>query len=750
MNPERLSETAVSPTRSGTRITYWLAALFLLLGLAVCVGTFRLVAADHQAVHDNAVRGAVLLADSYALHLKQALSDTDVLARFVAFESQGTHPLSLKEMVARRLIEPGDATLVTIADVGGWQTESWPATPASRIVLADRAHFVAQQNHPDTGLYIGAPVVGRISGQWTLQLSRRINRPDGAFAGVVVISKSPDFLSAGFISSANVGAHGIGAVFRWNDVLLSRTDAAAGTTADGPALNVYDPRSRGSTWEGPDPVTDQARIYARQSVPGYPLVALIGLAEADVYRHHLARAHVYFAVGGLILCALLVAAVPTILYARDLASRNAITREMAETDALTGLGNRHKLAAFLQARLDGSSNEPVALLAIDLHRFGQVNETMGYDVGDALLRQVADRVRCIAGHTAVAARTGGDEFMIGLHGGGASSLALAAARALIDQFAVAFGLRGRTYPLRVSIGIASTELGACDSATLRANATAAMDVAKKSTRRSGHSEYAIYSQLMADTASRELGTMDGLVNALNNGGLSIRLMPVITLANRRQTGVMSELFWRSPQAGLMHESCFMGIARRKGLAYALQSHALREASGALARHERSSRRDLALHVRISAALLADSNTIPDLTSLPLPPDRLRLILYDFTPDQLSDSTLAKIVELRKQGASAFLEINHGGECSLDIFSHLTLDGLFISPALLRHVPANRSASAIARALITLCGELGLRPLVGGVDSKAQYDWLPAAAGLECFGAYLGGTLRAADLDIVSG
>lgn len=751
MNSERCSDIPNRTTRTTTRITYWIAALFLLLGIAVAVATYGLIASDYRTVRANAMGRVALLAESYAIHLKQAVSDTDVFARFVAFESRGAHRLSLKEMVAQQLIEPGDATRVTIADISGWTTESWPTSslPAP-VVLNDRAHFVAHRNNPNAGFYIGPPVIGRISHQWSLPLSRRINHPDGSFAGVVVISKSPDFLSKGFISGADVGPNGIGAVFRSDGTLLSRTDAAGVTSPDGPALLSYDPQSRDGTWESADPVTNEPRIYASKAVAGFPLIAVVGLSEADVYRRHIAREQVYLAIGGLILCALLAAAVPTILYARYVVSRNAITRDMAETDALTGLGNRHKLAAFLQSHLDGASAEPVALLAIDLHRFGQVNDTMGYDIGDALLRQVADRIRRVAGRAAVAVRTGGDEFVIGLHGGGAPSLALGVARTLIDQFAVAFGLCGRTYPLRLSVGIASTEMGARDSATLRANATAAMDVAKKSTRRSGHSEYAIYSQSMADHATRELGTMDGLVNALNNGGLSIRLMPVLALGTRTQTGVMSELFWKNAQGELVHESSFMGIARRKGLAYALQSHTLQEASRALALDEHAARQKLTLHVRISAALMTDANTIPDLASLPLPPEQLRLIFYDLAAEQPSNATLSKIVELRHHGACVFLEIVTGSECSLDIFDQLPVDGLFLAPALMRHVPANRSASAIAHGLITLCGDLGLRLLVGGIDSKAQYEWLPQAVALECFGSYLCSPLQGNDFDIVCG
>lgn len=750
MNSERFSDISDSTIRISSRVTYSIAAFFLLLGLAVGAATYRLVSTDYQTVRTNALHNATLLADSYAIHLKQTINDTDVLARFIAFESQGAHPQSLNEMVAEQLIEPGDATLVTIADLNGAPTESWPMSPPSRVVLTDMAHFVAHESNPNAGLFIGAPVIGRISRQWTLQLSRRINHPDGSFAGVVVIFKSPDYLSAGFISSADVGAHGIGAVFRSDGALLSRTNAAGGTSADGPALASYDPQSHDGAWEGSDPVTNEPRIYARRAVPRFPLIAVVGLSGTDVYSHHIAREYVYLAFGGLILAVLLVAAIPTILYARNVVSRHAITRDMAETDALTGLGNSHKLAAFLQARLDGSPTEPIALVAIDLHRFGQVNETMGHDVGDALLRQAADRIRRAAGRASVTVRTGGDKFAIGLHGTDASPLALAVARALIDQFAAAFGLRGRTYPLRISVGIASTEMGARDGATLGANATAAMDVAKRSTRRSGRSEYAIYSQCMADNATRELGTMDGLVNALNNGGLSIRLMPVVAHGSRRQTGVISELFWKSPQAGLVHESSFMSIARRKGLAYALQSHTLQEASRALALDERASQQNLALHVRISAALLADSNAIPDISSQKLPPEGLRLILYDVTADQLSDSTRSKIVELRQQGAAVFLQIDTGGECSLELLDLLAIDGVFLSPSLLQHVPANRSANAIALGLITMCRDLGLRILVGGIDSKAQYEWLPAAAGLECFGSYLSSGLQCSDFDIVCG
>jgi diguanylate cyclase len=750
MNSACFSDNTGRTIRISNRVTYSIAAFFLLLGLAVGAATYRLVSADYETVRTNALHNAGLLADSYALHLRQSIKDTDVLARFIAFESQGSHPQSLKEMVAEQVIEPGDVTLVTIADLKGEPTDSWPTSLPSPLVLTDRAHFVAHESNPNAGLFIAAPVIGGISGQWTLEHSRRINHPDGSFAGVVVISKSPGYLSAGFISSADVGTHGIGAVFRSDGALLSRTDAAGVTSADGPALVSYDPQSRDGAWEGRDPVTNEPRIYARRAVPDFPLIAVVGLSGTDVYSHRIAREHVYLAIGALILVVLLIAAIPAILYARNVVSRHAITRDLAETDDLTGLGNSHKLAAFLRAFIDGLPTEPVALVAIDLHRFGQVNETMGHDVGDALLRQAADRIRRAAGPASVRVRTGGDKFVIGLHGTDASPLAITVARALIDQFAAAFGLRGRTYPLRISVGIASTEMGTRDAATLRANATAAMDVAKKSTRRSGHSEYAVYSQCMADNATLELGTMDGLVTALNNGGLSIRSMPVVLHGSRKQTGVMSELYWNKPEAGFVHESSFMTIARRKGLAYALQSHTLQEAGRALALDERARQQNLALHVRISAALLADSNAIPDMASLQLSPDRMRLILYDITPDQLSDATRSKIFELRQQGAAVFLQIDTGGECSLDLLEKLAFDGLFLSPSLFQHVPANRRANAIVHGLITMCRDLGLRILVGGIDSKEHYEWLPATPGLECFGSYLSSALQGSDVDIVCG
>ncbi|WP_323123187.1 bifunctional diguanylate cyclase/phosphodiesterase [Burkholderia alba] len=736
MASEHSEEIRNETRRATTRVMCLIAGFFVLLGVAAGLITLRIISADYETVRSNAFQKADLLAESYATHLRQAINDTDVLARFVAFESKSTHPLTINEMVSQQLITPGDARLVTVTDANGLVTQTWPAPLAHRVYLTDRPHYVIHKNNPDTGLYVGTPVVGRISGEWTIQFSRRINNPDGSFGGVVVISKPPTFIFAGAINSASIGPMGTAVVFRSDGTFLVRADATAPVALDGPTLRSYGPEADDEVWEGNDPVTSSPRIFAKQAVPGYPLVTIIGLSDSDVYHEYIRRRNVYLATCVLLIFALIVAAICTILYVRNILSRNFASRALAETDALTGLGNRHKLQAFLNSHIEQSSVVPIALLSIDLNRFGQVNEAMGYEVGDALLRQVASRIGRAASTAAVVARTGGDEFVIGLRGAEAHSRALGIARTLIDQFAVAFGLRGRTYPVQISVGIASTVMGAKDSTTLRANANAAMDIAKKSARTSGHSEYVVYSQSMADSATQELAMMDGLVHALNHGGLSIKFVPVFAKEDSRQVGALSELLWQRSGKELVHESSFMDLARKKGLAYSLQSYALHEASRAIAVEGQATGEDMVLYVRMSIDLLASYTVVPDLNALELPANRLRLVLYDVISGPLSDVTVLQLRELRQHGALIYLQVSSGAECSLDLLHQVTVDGILLAAPTVQLIPADRAATAIARGLIATCMDMGLHILVGGVDSQAQYELLPPGGRIEYFGSYI--------------
>ncbi|HYH40121.1 MAG TPA: diguanylate cyclase, partial [Azospirillum sp.] len=260
----------------------------------------------------------------------------------------------------------------------------------------------------------------------------------------------------------------------------------------------------------------------------------------------------------------------------EMRRKDETLRYQAYHDALTGLANRALLLDRLEQALSFArrAGSPVAVLFLDLDRFKLVNDSLGHEIGDELLKTAAMRMTACVGTDDTLARTGGDEFAVVRPDAGSTSEVAHLAERLIAALAEPFVLRGHTVHLGASIGIGLFPQDGGDAAALLRNVDAAMFTAKAA----GRNTFRFCDSGMNRRALERLDLEASLRRAVPNGELELHYQPQIALGpGRALRGVEALMRWRHPQRGLVPPADFIPLAEETGLIGALGDWALQEA-----------------------------------------------------------------------------------------------------------------------------------------------------------------------------
>ena len=199
-----------------------LPALTVLILAVLWVTILMRLRVEKAAVLHDARVAAGTVASALDTHTLKTIHDVDTIALLVKYGYESSpDTFDLKKYQAYGLITADTALQVTLAGADGHVIAS--TIPFSGAIdLSDRKHFRVHRERPDVGLFLSEPLIGRISRQWSIQATRRINRPDGGFGGVVIVSENPAWLTDGFYTSAALGEHGMIAVLSGGGSMLSR------------------------------------------------------------------------------------------------------------------------------------------------------------------------------------------------------------------------------------------------------------------------------------------------------------------------------------------------------------------------------------------------------------------------------------------------------------------------------------------------------------------------------------------------
>jgi len=438
-----------------------------------------------------------------------------------------------------------------------------------------------------------------------------------------------------------------------------------------------------------------------------------------------------------------VEAVPLILPPLWIAHRAAKTslqkEHEARHDALTGLPNRVYFTDRVGHMIASAPDEQFAVMVLDLDRFKEVNDTLGHQIGDALLMLVGARFQESLGPGAVVARLGGDEFAV--------IAPLERADAVVEKLQGAFDTpfvsEGIHFDIDASIGSARyPEHGATVDDLLKA-ADVAMYVAKEQTR-----GFVVYDVALDRNDARRLQLLGELRAAIENGELLVFFQPEVETATRRVVGAEALVRWDHPELGLLPPAEFIPLAEPTSLIGMLTEHVLRTALQECARW-RASGHDLWVAVNISVRNLYEDNFVDEIARLlresRVPGDQLVLEVTESM--MMTDPARAEAVLncLHDLGVRIAVDDFGTGYSSFAYLKRLPVDALKIDQSFVANVALGKDDHVIVRSTIDLARSLGLQSIAEGVEDG---DAMAALESLGCDlvqGFHLSGPLPVEEL-----
>ncbi|WP_198342645.1 EAL domain-containing protein [Burkholderia ubonensis] len=733
-----LAQTA-SPNRvpGVTLATFSIIVTFVLVSLFVCIFVDRTMRDAKAAADSAAFTRATLVAKSYASYLSERASSVDLLARTVAFEFEKTNgTLDLNHLVNEGLIVPSEETLVTLVDAQGLVTKSWPTSAIRRVHLSDREHFVVQKNSPRDDLFISAPVLGRVSKKTTIQFTRKLTLPSEAFAGIVVVSQPPSFFTKTFANHANLGADGELLVFRSDGTRLVSATADGTVTSIGLPLSLY-PESTRSHLLYRDPLDQHTRLYIRQPVPGLPLIAVIALSANDFYTDYKQRRVAYWGWAALLVFSMAVVAYLAIFATRRVLTERARMQGLAETDALTGLGNRRALDRYLRDAASDSRNQ-VALVLVDIRGFAALDAKHGADASDDLLAMVAVRLRGLALPGELVSRIRDQHFTIAFSGREVEARALAFVRSAIEAFGRPVQFHGNSEVVKFSFGVATSGSELAQTGELQAKAECALDLANQVATNTGGTEYRVYEQWMLDLQGANTEFEFDLDNAVRQReGIAPGYSPIASVSKNCITGSMVDPVWSRADNQRLSAEEFMPAAERLGLSQFIWLQTIEAAIRSIGEH---AAQDLQITIRVPAKFITDADAIRLLTSGVVASTRIGLALTGVEDHASQSGVFAQARSLRSLGVSIYLVIDTSHCIPIHVLTKLAIDGIVIEGAMLDSLTTTDTAPAFIAALLSTADELGWKVMVGPVEQKAQWEWLTRHPGdIEAWGTCVGET-----------
>jgi len=397
---------------------------------------------------------------------------------------------------------------------------------------------------------------------------------------------------------------------------------------------------------------------------------------------------------------------------------------LAHHDALTGLPNRILLHDRLEQTLVRAheASSIVAVVLLDIDRFGRVNDGLGHGVGDGLLQATAQRLtdKLTAGHTL--ARYMGDKFVIVVGHAGSAARVAHLARGLQDAVALPFDIDGHEVVVTCSVGISLYPADGPDPATLLHLADAAM----RQARVRGGNTMAFVDVGVADALEERLELERLLRGAVARNELVVHYQPQVDMADRSLVGVEALVRWQHPKRGLVPPGEFIPLAEESGIIDEIGEWVLFESCRQMVAWQA----DGLLVPRVAVNLSAQQLEREDLAmtvgaaldAAGIGPERLELEVTESMIMRHAEAAATVLGHLRDLGVELAMDDFGTGYSSLAQLRHLPLRRLKIDISFVRDI-GHPSAEAIIRAIIAMARSLGLQTVAEGVEQEDQHAFL---------------------------
>ena len=401
-------------------------------------------------------------------------------------------------------------------------------------------------------------------------------------------------------------------------------------------------------------------------------------------------------------------------------------RFVAYHDSLTGLPNRKsfymRLDDLLQHSSRRRSDRSWALMFLDLDKFKQVNDTLGHDTGDWLLRSVTERLKGCLRQTDHLFRLGGDEFTIILTNLDRDIDVARVARKILKSIKTPFSFNGHEIFTSTSIGISVFPNDGWDVEGLVKNADMAMYAAKDD----GGNNYRFFTEEMNSKALHRMRMENNLRKALERDELLLYYQPLVDRTDRI-VGMEALLRWEHPEMGLILPVEFIRISEETGLIVSMGRWVLETACAQTKRWNDMGFEDLFISVNLTARQLREPDFEQMVTDIlnqtGLPPHCLNLEVTESNMIQDPENCIDKMKTLRAKGIAFSIDDFGTGYSSLSYLKRFPIDSLKIDRSFITDSMRNEGDREIIKTIITMAHHLNIDAMAEGVETKAQKDFL---------------------------
>jgi diguanylate cyclase (GGDEF)-like protein len=399
-------------------------------------------------------------------------------------------------------------------------------------------------------------------------------------------------------------------------------------------------------------------------------------------------------------------------------------QQLAQQDPLTSLPNRRHLSALLDAAIESANRDEryVGVCVLDIDNFKYFNDSLGHVFGDRVLVSVAKRLEEVADGLGFVARLGGDEFTFVYRAAASVAEIEAAGWNLVRAFHKMVSVDDRDFSISVSIGASIYPDHGRDAEVLLRAADSALFRAKEL----GRGQLAVFTPELTETAATRFTIEQGLRRAIRGAEFELAYQPEINLAGARIGLVEALLRWRMPDGRLARPGEFLGVAEQSGLITEINAWVLRSAAEAASRWFHGGWPEVRVAINISPRQLLDQRFVLQILSLldefRLPAKCLELELTEMVL-QTGSATIAALRVLQSHGFGIALDDFGTGYSSLSSMEQLPLSRIKLDRSLIAGIDTSARSAAIARAIIDLCGALGLQVTAEGIERPQQFAWL---------------------------
>ena len=394
-------------------------------------------------------------------------------------------------------------------------------------------------------------------------------------------------------------------------------------------------------------------------------------------------------------------------------------------DPLTGLANRTLFRTRLQQAIEDHDGGHGTVLFIDLDDFKTVNDSFGHATGDALLIEVAARLKGCVADADVISRLGGDEFAILLRDVNDGPGATAAAQAILHALDLPGTATQRQLGIRASVGIALIQVGADPEAMMR-NADTAMYIAKAQ----GKHRVVMFESSMYESNLHRYNVHSDLQRALDRNELAVHFQPIVRLVNHELLGVEALVRWHHPSLGQLAPDSFLPVADQTGLIVAIDLLIIDKACEWLAKVDSS---DPGLvpwvNVNVSPRSFHEPTLVDDVTAAlrrhHLAPNRLGIEITENLMSEQADQAIETLEQLKTVGVRLALDDFGTGYSSLSYLQSLPVDVVKIAKPFIDDLESSASQRAFTTAIVALGDALDKFVIAEGIERSEQLDLLEA-------------------------